>query len=168
MRVPSFPAFFAGRVGGETLNPERRCGISFGIQHNRDFALNLNRDDEVGGLIIVEVAGGDRVTALEIDGVVNRNRLSEFAVALAVEQVGVVDAGGAGHVQVAVEVEISDHAGFGSDAVLAGGRVDGGRAESCVSIIRQGGHPLGTVGYHQILFAVVAQVSDLHVHRGSI
>src|SRR3984957_2837168 len=141
-----------------------RCPASLGVDHDGDFAFDLDGDGEVGGFVVVEVAGGDGEAALEIDGVVNWNGRSEVALAVAVEQVGVVDTGGAGSVQVAVEIEIGDHAGFGSDAVLAGGWVDCGLAKSAIPIIQQDDHSYRAIGQDQVLFTVVTEVGDLDVH----
>jgi hypothetical protein len=58
-------------VGGENLNPKiLATHPSLRVPHNGDFTFALNGDGKVGGLAVVEVAGGDGVAALEVDGVI--------------------------------------------------------------------------------------------------
>src|SRR5450755_4587363 len=86
--APSFPAFFAGRVGGEALNPETPLPDSFRVEQDGDFAFEFDGDSEIGGLVVVEIACGDGEAALISYGVMDWGRSIECTVARAVEDVG--------------------------------------------------------------------------------
>jgi hypothetical protein len=69
------------------------CGREglLGVDHDGDFAVEIDGDGEVGGFVAGdEVAGGDGVAALMFYGVSYGNALAEGAVAFAVEEIGIL------------------------------------------------------------------------------
>ena len=74
------------------------------IQHYGDFAVVLDGDGEVGNSVVVEIAGGDGEAAVRGDGFLNFDAGLKRAVAFAVEIAPVVYAGGAGDVELAIEI----------------------------------------------------------------
>jgi hypothetical protein len=60
-----------------------RLALSFGVEQDGDFAVVLDGDREVGGLVVVEVAGSDAVAALVVDGFLDLDAGAERPIAVA-------------------------------------------------------------------------------------
>src|SRR5271163_198748 len=101
---------------------------------------------------MVEVACGYREATLIFYGVRYGNGCAEGAVAFAVEEVGVIDAGRTGNVQLAVQIEISHRAGLGSGRAFASaGWVDRRLAEGTIASVQKHHHTLGEIGNDEVL-----------------
>src|SRR5580658_10275322 len=145
-----------------------RCGaLLFGVEQDGDFAVLLDGDGEVGSAVAGdEVAGGDAKAALIFYGVCFGDGGAEGAVSFTVEKVRVIDAGGTGYIQLAVQIEIGHRAGFRSGRALASaGWVDRRLAEGAVALIEQDHHARVIVSDDQVLVPIVSQVGDLDINR---
>ncbi len=80
------------------------------VEQDGDFAFVLDGDGEVGGVVVVEVAGGDGEAALVLDRVMDPGGGRECTVAFAIEDIGVFRLCRTAHVQLAVEIEVGNHA----------------------------------------------------------
>src|SRR5579863_9034474 len=99
--------------------PEKSLPVSLRVDHDGDFAVFLDGDGEVGSFVAGdEVAGGDGVSPLVFESVLDGNRRPKSAVALAIDQGGVVAVGDDGCVEMAVEVEVSH--GYGLYVAMSG------------------------------------------------
>jgi hypothetical protein len=78
-------------VGGGILDRETALPVSLRVDHDGDFAIELDGDGEVGSFVAGdEVAGGDGVAALMFYGVSYGNALAEGAITFAVEEIGIL------------------------------------------------------------------------------
>src|ERR1700680_1431598 len=133
---------------------------SFGVQHNGDFAVGLDGDGQVRGLVVVEVADCQGKAAVELgDRAADGDRWIEGAVALAVEQRGIAVLAGGGDVEFAVEVEVGHHHRLWAAIAGRADQIQIDRAKRAIAVIEQNAYAAELQsGHYEVLPAVVAQV----------